>query len=286
MDEIPASPATSGNTAAASDEVSEEASQTSEQSPYTTHELAAIFTEFYKFLTNLHYDEADLKIPPDSGWDIKALPDRIVDSKSEDVVELMRHLPYFKENEKSTHIHYKSKLIDYIDPERHGDAKAQDQMLEVMHEEFKCSNGDIVDHSNLLYIAAGYESGGREFILDVLHGEMTEDEIRCGTCGPVDVKAFFEGHKEDLRSLRLIPCPGRETAEAARVPESTRSISEEEVEAQSERWGTDLDWQFVRQVYRNYGWPHAFQHREATAFIDNFMARHQDRRDVWELAYR
>ena len=49
------------------------------------------------------------------------------------------------------------------------------------------------------------------------------------------------------------------------VPESDREIFEEEVLAQSKyrvdelgcvvqnRWGTDLDWQYVRQLYRGFG---------------------------------
>ena len=49
------------------------------------------------------------------------------------------------------------------------------------------------------------------------------------------------------------------------VPESDREIFEEEVLAQSKyrvdelgcvvqnRWGTDLDWLYVRQLYRGFG---------------------------------
>lgn len=56
---------------------------------------------------------------------------------------------------------------------------SHDDVLKDMYEESWSSQG-IADHSHLLTIAAGYESGGPEVVLDVLHGEMIEEVIRCG----------------------------------------------------------------------------------------------------------
>lgn len=259
-----------------------------EYSPYSVEDLAAIFTEFYKFLTTLHYDPADLKMPPPEGWSIDIFPKAIVDSKSDDVVELMRRLPYFKENEKSTHVHYKSKLIAFPDDEQHGTLAMYEDHLEDVHDEFYCGDGKLVDHKHLLVFAGGYESGGHTFILDVLHGEITADIIRYETREPAGVEAFFDSLSDDFEQLRLIPCPGRETKEAGNVPERSEEISEDEVRSQTEKWypGTDLDWQFVRQVYRNHGWPDDFRRQEAVSFIEDFMAMHVDQRDEWEKAYR
>ena len=112
------------------DAASEAENNSDEQSPYDIQELAAILTDFYRFLATLHYDPADLKLPPPEGWDSALLPANIVYSKSEDVVELMKRLPYFTENQKSTHVHYKSKLVDYTDPEGYDHAEMHDDFLD------------------------------------------------------------------------------------------------------------------------------------------------------------
>jgi hypothetical protein len=269
----------------AASEAGSSASDDSEQPPYSIEELAAIFTDFYKSLATLHYDPVDLKMPPPQGWDTALFPTTIVSSKSEDVVALMQHLPYFTENQKSTHIHYKSKLVDYTDVEGHDNAEMYDGFLEDVGAWLDHDDDMVNRRSDLLVIAGGYESGGRTFILDVLRGEMIEDIIRCNTCGPVDVNDFLEDLKNKLRSLELIPCPGRETQETAAGPANAVAISEEEVRAQTEHWGTDLDLQFVRQVYRQYGWPHDFRRTEATSFIEDFMAQDRERREEWERAF-
>jgi hypothetical protein len=269
----------------AESEAGDSASNASEQSPYDIEELAAIFTDFYKFLATLHYDPADLKLPPPQGWDTAMFSTAIVNSKSEEVVALMQRLPYFKENQKSTHVHYKSKLIDYTDVNGHGHAEMHDSFLEDLCAWFNQGDESTYRRSDLLIISGGYESGGREFILDVLRGEIVEDIIRCDTCDPVDVKEFLEDLKNKSRSLELIPCPGRETQVTAAGPAKPVAISEEEVRAQTESWGTDLDLQFVRQVYRQYGWAHDFRRTEAVDHIEDFMAKDKERREEWETAF-
>lgn len=266
------------------DENSEGAeSDSSEEPPYSGQELAAILIDFYKFLATLHYDPADLKMPPPEGWDTAVLPPAIVSSKSEDVVALVKIMPYFKENERSTHVHYKSKLIDYTDPEQHDLANSYDEVLQDTLDDSQ-DDDKPSDYSRLLTIAGGYESGGTTLILDVFNGEITEDIVRMTTCGPEDASRFFGALKEKLRSLQLIPCPGREIG-GLRVPELDRVIVEDEIRAQTEEWGTDLDWQFVRQVYRHYGWPDNFRSQEAFRFIDDFMAQIVDLREEWEPAF-
>lgn len=273
------------DTQASLDAASEAENNSDEQSPYDVQELAAIFTDFYRFLATLHYDPADLKLPPPEGWDPAILPANIVYSKSEDVVELMKCLPYFAENQKSTHVHYKSKLVDYTDPEGYDHAEMHDGFLDGVCAWFNHGDSQVLRRSDLLVIASGYESGGREFILDVLHGEIIEDIIRYDTCAPVDVKEFLEDLKSKFRSLELIPCPGRETLITAAEPEKEAAISEDQVRAQTEDWGTDLDLQFVRKIYRQYGWPHDFRRAEAIGFIEQFMAQDEERRGEWELAF-
>lgn len=196
----------------------------------------------------------------------------------------MKHLPYFTENQKSTHFHYKSKLIDHTDSEGHEHARLRDEFLEEVCAWLNQGNDRIYRSSDLMVIAGGYESGGREVILDVLHGEIIEDIVRCDTCDPVDVRNYFGDLRNKHRSLELIPCPGRGTQITAVELAEAVTISEEQVRAQSEEWGTDLDLQFVRQIYRQYGWPHDFQRTAAIGFIERFMAQDKERRGEWEIA--
>ncbi|GIZ49129.1 hypothetical protein CKM354_001216600 [Cercospora kikuchii] len=231
-------------------------------SPYTPEGLVWFFTDFYEFLATLHYDPADLKYPPPEGWDKSMLPNTIMEKKSEGVVEFMRQLPYFRQRAdgKSTHIMNGSEIW--------------------------CTLTGPVDHSNLLVFAAGWESFGRTFIIDVLHGEITEEIVRCDTVSFVEVEPFFEDLKEKYRSLQLIPCPGRITCEAHGIPERSEEIAEVEVLAQKDVWfgGSDLDWQYVRQVYRQFGWPDEFRRDEAFAFLEGFMERNGHRPGDWETS--
>jgi len=76
---------------------------------YTAEELGAIFLDFYKFLATLHYDLADLRIPPSGGWpDLP--PDNLTGHKSEFAIKVLRHLPYFHSR---ASFHYKSRLMDF-----------------------------------------------------------------------------------------------------------------------------------------------------------------------------
>jgi hypothetical protein len=252
--------------------------------PYSSQELASFFLEFYTFLATLHYDPSDLKLPPPEGWDITLFPSELINKKSDLVVDLMRHLPYFKAgNPESTHVHYKSILIDYTHPEEHMQAIEYDDMLA---EEEIWSDEGLVDHADLLVLAQGYESFGRTFILDVRTGVITEDMIRANLLSPVDVQELFDKLKIEYRSLKLMPCAGREIKEADDVPERDGSIDAEDVRKQEEPWGTDLDWQFVRQIYREHGWPEQFRREEAFQTVEDFMEMDVERRDDWETQHR
>lgn len=59
--------------------------------------------------------------------------------------------------------------------------------------------------------------------------------------------------------LHLIPCPGRATMDCRGVPEREERdgcITEDQFREQTEDWWlTELDVQYVRQVYRDYNRP-------------------------------
>lgn len=251
--------------------------------PYSVKELAEIVLDFYKFLGTLHYDPSDLKTPPPEGWPVECLPKNLMKKKSPRAVELMCHLPYFKQAEKSTHVHYKCKLYDYTDAEQHDTIRDHDKDT-VEAEELESFDGEKIDPSDMLVLAWGYESGGHYFFLDTLRSEITVDVVSCNLLSADPIENFFDDIKEKYRSLKLIPCPGRETEEAGHVPEREEHIDPSEVFAQGHRWGTDLDWQFVRQIYRAHGWPNAFQREEAIRVIEE-LALKGEGRGTWEEAF-
>ena len=195
--------------------------------------------------------------------------------KSRQVIEVMRHLPYLSSEPA---VNYKSHLIDYttIDPKHFstGDFREEDN-------EYWSSEREV-DRADLLYIAWGYESGGIDMILLVQDGEILEDIVRVSMGSSTDVKDYFEELKEAYRSLKLIPRLGKLTIEAADVEERTDEISDEEVRSQTESWGTPLDVQYVRQVYRHHGWPNAFQKHDAWKLIDDLISSMEEDRGQWQ----
>lgn len=237
-------------------------------STYSPAELAAIVLDFYSFLTTLHYDPADLDTPPPEGWP-NLTREHCGGLKSDKAIEVLRRLPYFKSTHEAN-VHYKSALIDYTSIE--SDYFESDEWK--LEDEEYWSNEGEADPEDLFLIAEGHESGGRNLILNVEEGEIIEDMINYSIVGSYDIRSYFDGLKDAYRTLKLIPCVGRVTIEAWKVGERDGMISEEEYHAQetTRSWGTDLDVQFIRQIYRQHGWPHAFRKDDARNAVDDLMA--------------
>ncbi|KAF5606322.1 uncharacterized protein FSUBG_6155 [Fusarium subglutinans] len=233
---------------------------------YTPEELGALFVDFYSFLTTLHYDQSDLKIPPPSGWP-QITPESCGHYKSDYAIQVLRHLPYF-DSTCTAYIHFKSKLLDLTaftleDFEKHKDYH--------QGREFWSSEGELMDDSNVVCIAVGHESFSRELWLNVMDCEIFEDFHAGDMLNAVPIETFFDNLKEQYETLKLIPGRNRITIEAEKVPEHDGRITEEAVKTQAEEWGTDLDIQYIRQVYRDYGWPESFRFQEASNVIDDWL---------------
>lgn len=222
---------------------------------YTPQEFQAIFLDFYQFLATLHYDSEFLKIPPPEGWTFT--PEFCSKlGKSDLVIEVLRHLPYF-DKKCIAYIHYKSWLLDFTtySPDLLKDLRYRDDLG------FCSCEGSEIDPVDVVCIADGRESMSRQFFFNVKDGGITEDMIRGDTLDTINIEDFFNKLKGAYRSLQLIPCPGRIPIDADRVGEADEClrITQEEVLAQKRDWGTDLDIQYIRQLYRQYGWPDNFQ---------------------------
>ena len=236
-------------------------SSAQQDAPYSPEEIAAIFMDFYTFLTTLHYHPGELVSPPPQGWP-NLVPGSDLDAKSDLALEVVRRLPYL---DSSADVHYKSRLVNYSTVDRSYFVGKRLFAGEEVFEE------DVPDH--VFIFALGHESGGRSLYLDVNTGEVIEEMIRMESKPAQDAKVYFEALKEDYRSLKLIPIPGMDSIEAWHVDERETPITEEEVLAQADDWETDLDIQYLRQVYRACGWPSAFRKDEAFDEVDSLLEK-------------
>ncbi|EXA43030.1 hypothetical protein FOVG_08063 [Fusarium oxysporum f. sp. pisi HDV247] len=219
----------------------------------TPDELGALFIDFYTFLTTLKYDKSHLKIPPPTGWP-ELTPESCAYFKSDYAIEVIRHLL-------RQHLYRIS--FTQKDFEKHRNYH-QDW-------EFWSSEGELMDPSDVVCIAVGHESFSRELWLNVKDCDIFEDFHAGDMLNAVPVEVFFENMKEQYKTLKLIPGRRRITIEAEKVPEHDGRITEKEVTGQTEEWGTDLNIQYARQIYRDHGWPGSFDLETASEAIDKWL---------------
>ncbi|KAH7145462.1 hypothetical protein B0J13DRAFT_501166 [Dactylonectria estremocensis] len=227
--------------------------------------IRAAFIDFYTFLTTLHYDKADLKIPPPGGWPCLT-PELCADYKPDETIQVLRNLPYF-DRRSLLEFHYHSRLLDYTTFTRQDFEEATEDYEP--EQEFWGFEGQI-DPGHLFCIAEGSGYGGHHLFLNARDGEIIQDTVGVNQ-ESYPVEEYFDTLMKQYRNLELIPCPGRVTLEASNV-DKRDIVSLEEVCNQMEYWPTDLDIQYVRQLYRQHGWPGAFRKDEATKAIDDLMS--------------
>ncbi|KAJ4110263.1 hypothetical protein NW768_012023 [Fusarium equiseti] len=253
---------------------------------YTTKDIADALLDFYKFLTTLHYDAKHLKPPPPEGWPgLDPLLDHL--GRSDYVRDVMKRIPYF-DNDSKSNIHYKSRLVDYPTLPEDCFENVMDWRLgwdDANNQVWSNRRDTIVDFSDFFPIALGHETWGRHIWLNARDGEIMEEANRMHDCEPVDLREYLDGLKQAYINLDLIPCRGRFTFEVVNdvgeLPEGKR-ITEEEVISQDEEWETELDIKYIRQLYRDFGWPNAFRQDEAFDAVDELMDKIKDRRGEWE----
>ncbi|WZH44224.1 uncharacterized protein QYS62_005243 [Fusarium acuminatum] len=248
---------------------------------YSPAEIAAVLLDFYLFLTTLHFDAQYLKLPPaEEGW--PGLEPLLKSLGSSDMVgQVMKRIPYFERDCKAF-IHYQSRLIDYS-------TLPQDCFEHIMWG--RVSGADeiyserrqlIINMRDVFPLATGCGTWSKYIWLNVRDGEITLEESLMHDLPQIDLKMFFNGFKQDYITLKIIPCRGRITIEADHCEERGEIITEEDVIAQEEAWGADLDIQYIRQLYRGFGWPLAFRRDEAFDAVDQLMKRLAEHRDEWE----
>ncbi|CAG7562526.1 unnamed protein product [Fusarium equiseti] len=253
---------------------------------YSTKQVAETLLNFYQFLTTLHYDAKYLKTPPPEGWPgLDPLLNHL--ARSDKVGEVMKHIPYF-DNDCTSYIHFKSRFVDYPNLPEDCFEDVMDWRLNSDNRTWSTRRETFVDFYDFFPLALGRETWGRHIWLNVRDGEIMQEDNKVQDVEPVDLKEYLEGLKQAYINLNLIPCRGRlileVTKDVSELPDGQR-ITEEEVIAQDEEWETELDIQYIRQLYRDFGWPNAFKRDEAFDAVDKLMDKIRDRREEWELDY-
>ncbi|KAM0232069.1 hypothetical protein ACHAPO_008103 [Fusarium lateritium] len=268
------------------DEEDDEGSETgSEDLPireptYTTQELVAIILDFYNFLATLHFDAANLKTAPPEGWPSLTPEVLSILDKSEYVLDLIHHIPYFKQSFWSIGFLYKSQLCDIPEYTLKG---FEEEMWCAEDYEFVSTRGEA-DGRHFIRLAEGRESGGREVWLNAKDGEIVDSDIRGDSEDPVDIQVYFNSLKERYRKLELFPGPPDSvTQEYEEMPECDETITEAEFLEQGPKISVVENVDFGRKLYRRFGWPDSFQREECWKEVERLQGEMNDMDEtIWE----
>jgi hypothetical protein len=117
------------------------------------------------------------------------------------------------------------------------------------------SQSDEIILTNMLCLATGYESGGRNLVLDVFNGIIHEDIVRCDSLSGVWVEDFFDNLRGKYERLEHVPVRGE-------FYEDVGDIEDEGGEDEDEGK------QFKR-IYQKFPWPgEEYRKDEAMAAVE------------------
>lgn len=234
--------------------------------------LVAPFYDHYKFLTRLWVPESSILYPPLSGW-----PNVTVENcehlgipKTSFAVEVLRRLPYVKNTGScSDMIHFQCRAVNYSD----FNYRAQNQWF---HETNKTVPRHVVD------IGSGFPNGV-QILLDTVSGTICENRIQGGIRtepgAACPAEHYFAARKracEDLDFVFLpagdhLEGPQEEPYDAAEMEAKGEPIPRNRRSDGGRRPHKEV-MQWVRHLYRKYGWPGAdWRKEEAKEAIMAFL---------------
>ncbi|PVH83224.1 hypothetical protein DL98DRAFT_585933 [Cadophora sp. DSE1049] len=237
---------------------------------YSREQAIAAVRDYFEFLCQMYMDESDVVEPPADGW-----PSITVDNlqdldKSEEVVSLLRHLPYIRPERLDTEAAPFCKFANWdSDATYLSTPRATAEYLKL------ASEGDEFYEESPPHVI-GLTSGGRDnpvFVLDtelgIVHWAVCPGEIRYNPSredvqdDPYDyapeneaewradapawaITDFFELLKDQFRELHFIP------------------ISPRSVINVYTHFGLDSDGMIpmLQNIYREHGWPNLQRYRK------------------------
>lgn len=249
---------------------------------YSREATISCIRDYYQFLTQMYLPESAILEPPALGWSNITKESWQAFGKTDEVIELLRHLPYIHEPsdngqhmQSAAHCHFS----DYRSPgwaTYLGQNKGQD--IKTMTE--GRYSDEVPDH------VIGLTVGGRDnvvFLLDthagIVHWVDCPDRMRPSR-EPVDednfpdddwrfwspawaVAEFFEVLKDQFRDLNFVPLNEQNVTDTYTI------FAEEEQGVIS----------LVQDVYREHGWPNldAYRKEECMRAVRKALKQHYPR---------
>ncbi|KAI1420348.1 hypothetical protein F5Y12DRAFT_773669 [Xylaria sp. FL1777] len=239
---------------------------------YSRGATVAAIRDYYQFITSLYLPETFIIEPPEGGWPSITQESMSDLGKTEEVIALLRHLPYI-----------------YDAQEAHGAANCvfADWSAEHLRYEDARILTEGSDYESVPPHIVGLTCGGRDnpvYLLDTKFGvvywldcpgsllleptrpqvfieeDKPEEEVWRGNAGTWEIKDFFELLKDEFRSLHFIP-----TSEVAVIDTYTTF---------SERREGIVP--MVQEILRSHGWPDAtrYNKREAIEHVERAVTEH------------
>lgn len=250
--------------------------------PYTPREIGAKLLNFYKFLTTLYIDPKDLHVPPEEGW-----PDFPEDGfegfHTPLVREYLRHIPYitgeYQASQMSFFYDYRGIGGDQLSAggythQTMKDYRANPKVKNPFH---WVDTEEYWDWNTMICLSySNGSTGTRWHTLDVLRGYIYECRVRIDyRC--MDIDEFLAEWRNELDSLINIPMPYPYGNMFNGFEESEGKMHVTLEEALSDaHWEGEVSMQYVRQIYRNHGWPSQFRCHEAFAKAVAYAAKRRE----------
>jgi hypothetical protein len=244
---------------------------------YSLEETVAAIRDYFEFLTRVYLDESLVLLPPEGGWP-EITPERLQGlGKTDDVIQLLRHIPYIQDGDWIYAGPCKIMFYNWARAVRGTNTSKDFENMRIGTEPYgDWDKGLIPPHMVGLITVETYferflldtkhgviywydcpggihDSPTREPILDDLSGpdssdEETPKEVPEWQTSPAwSVRDFFELLKDCFRELRTIPLSRNEVYDL-----DTIRYDSETLEALS----------LVRDVFREHGWPDLDRYRK------------------------
>lgn len=241
---------------------------------YKTQIMAAIrdnivapFYEYYAFHATLHIPESDISRPPPGGWP-NITPAKCSDfGKSDFVIDVLRHLPYIRQDDTSSHIDDLSNVVDYSKT-RPSDLAAYDTRYR--KGDARWSRGPEFRYKVAVAKAHSVCTAGVDIILDTRTGEVFEEFLRSaggGEATALPVRDYFARKMGMCRELRMVFVPGNHVyvdrqyreGEVDEGPPYDAEVMERMGEPVGPAYGfrlaLEMDRDWVCHLYRKFGCP-------------------------------
>ncbi|OPB40094.1 hypothetical protein A0O28_0001730 [Trichoderma guizhouense] len=241
---------------------------------YNRDECISAVREYYNFLVGMYLDEAEVVEPPPGGWPSITTATMAPLGKTDEVVSLLRHLPYIREKNDDMYNVQTAAWCYFTNWEADASLLIRDSscvesvkistesasLYEILPPHVVSITKSPRDWTTLLIdtelgIGLWYECPGevrdwplREKVLEDPY-DYEEDEEQAewrGECGAWSIPDFFEVLKDQFRELKF-------------VPKSPRAVVDVYI---SEGVAFPDMIEMLQGIYREHGWPDMEKYRK------------------------